>query len=334
MTQPSTTDLTWYDQRWQGDAHQWIAEQLAQVDHRILGPIEQPHVRPWSTALRVLTDAGPVWFKAGAPACSFEAGLACALADWVPKHVLRPFAADLERGWLLLPDGGPTLRAVLDADRDLHRWETVVRDYAELQITVAAGTEGMLALGVPDLRPDAMPGHLKRLLLEEAALLVGAPDGLAPDRLDRLRALLPEYARWCRRLAESGIPASVQHDDLHDGNVFAAADGYRFFDWGDASVAHPFGTLLVTLRSVAARFDLSPGDAVLRRIQDAYLESWTGQHDRASLLETLRLAREVTKVSRALSWRRALTAVPADGAGDYATAVPGWLEELLEPEPA
>ena len=82
------------------------------------------------------------------------------------------------------------------------------------------------------------------------------------------------------------LRASLQHDDLHDANIFVPYDGvgpYRVFDWGDASVAHPFTTLLVTLRVVAYRLELAGGAPELLRLRDAYLEPWTGEHDRATL---------------------------------------------------
>nr|WP_242623918.1 phosphotransferase [Micromonospora kangleipakensis] len=128
------------------------------------------------------------------------------------------------------------------------------------------------------------------------------------------------------------LPATIQHDDLHDGNVFVADDGYRFFDWGDASVAHPFGTLLVTLRSVAYAGELKPGDPALARLRDAYLEAWTDRHDRATLREVAGLAMRVATVSRSLSWRRALRSTDPARA-EYASAVPGWLEELFADGP-
>ena len=126
----------------------------------------------------------------------------------------------------------------------------------------------------------------------------------------------------------------MQHDDLHDGNVFAGADGYRFFDWGDASVAHPFGTLLVTLRSIAARRGLAADDdPALARLRDAYLEPWTDRYDRADPAWRRPAWRSrVAPVSRSLSWRRALdTADPSRA--EYADAVPGWLQELFAASP-
>ena len=65
-------------------------------------------------------------------------------------------------------------------------------------------------------------------------------------------------------MAASAVPMRLQHDDLHDGNVFA--DG-RVFDWGDASVGHPFGVLLVTSRVAADRFGVPDGDPLVLRLR-------------------------------------------------------------------
>ncbi|MEV6811171.1 phosphotransferase [Micromonospora sp. NPDC051296] len=324
------TDLT--DPRWRDAALDWVTEALARTGRRVAGPIE-PRVRPWSLVWRVPTDAGDVWFKANSPGTRYEAALLAALARLTPGRVLDPIAVDAARGWSLLPHGGATLREVTGGDADLGRWERVLSEYAELQRTTAAHVEELLALGVPDHRPEVLPALFAALLDDRPALLLGTPDGLTAEAYDRLRALLPAYADRCRWLAESGILPSIQHDDLHDGNVFVAATGHRFFDWGDASVAHPFGTLLVTLRSVAHVTGRDATDPALDRLRDAYLEPWTDGRDRAALRQLAEVAAGVTMVSRSLSWRRALaTSDPARA--EYAAAVPGWLEELLDIEPS
>ncbi|WFE95290.1 phosphotransferase [Micromonospora sp. WMMD987] len=350
----TTSDAAgWADAQWRSTAFDWVTGQLDRHGRRVTGPVE-PRVRPWSLVWRVPTDAGPYWFKANNPGTAYETVLLTELARRAPGRVLDPVAVDTGRGWSLLPDGGPSLREL--AAPDPGRWVDVLATYAGLQQAVAPGADELVALGVPDHRPAALPGLLADLLDDRAALLLGpegdppagdgppagngqdtgdgpsTADGMDAATLDRLRAYLPRFAEDCRRLADSGIPASVQHDDLHDGNVFGPADGYRFFDWGDASVAHPFGTLLVTLRSVAHTFALTEGDPVLLRLRDAYLEPWTDRHDRASLREIAGVAVRVTTVSRALSWRRALDTTDP-GRAEYASAVPGWLGELFAPMP-
>ena len=70
----------------------------------------------------------------------------------------------------------------------------------------------------------------------------------SPRTSTGVRAILPEYAERCELLAAFGIPETIQHDDLHDGNVFVRDGRNLFFDWGDSCVSHPFHTLVVTLR--------------------------------------------------------------------------------------
>ena len=82
----------------------------------------------------------------------------------------------------------------------------------------------------------------------------------------------------------------------HDGNVLAGDGGYRVIDWGDSGVAHPFATLLVTLRSVGNAFELGdwtpfgPAAPELERLRDAYLEPWSDRLARAELVRLVRIA--------------------------------------------
>ncbi|MFF5054549.1 phosphotransferase [Micromonospora sp. NPDC000663] len=318
-------------EEWRTRARLWVDEQLTRVGRRVTGPVE-PRVRPWSLVWRVPTDDGPVWFKANNPGTVHEAFLISALAELTPDRVLTPIAVDPEQGWSLLPHGGESLRDVLARDPDPAHWERVLPGYAALQLASASRADGLVAGGVPDHRPEVLAGLFAELLDDHGSLLIGAEGGLTPDQHERLRAEVPSYAERCRRLADIGIPATVQHDDLHDGNVFAGDAGYRFFDWGDASVAHPFGTLLVTLRSIRYASSLSADGAQLTRLRDAYLEAWTDRYDRRTLVEAADLAIGLAPVSRSLSWRRALATVD-ESRTDYADAVPGWLEELFADDP-
>jgi hypothetical protein len=59
---------------------------------------------------------------------------------------------------------------------------------------------------------------------------------------------------------------------------------------GDASVAHPFASLLVALRTMARTFELPADDPVLERFQDAYLESWRLGRDHGRFKIVLRPA--------------------------------------------
>jgi len=320
----------WTDAAWLDEVCDWVRARLTALGLTSTGPVEQPHVMPWSTALRVPTDQGPVWFKANAAGSLYEAPVAQLLLQHRVPHVLQPLAVDTARGWLLLPDGGPTLRT---QERDISVWEQVLPAYAELQRATADVADELVAAGAPDLRPARLPAVLDGLLADPEWLMLGQPDGITPERLTAVRGLRGNYASWCAELADSAVPATLQHDDLHDNNVLGSDGAWVFFDWSDACVAHPFGTLLVALRSAAHRRSLAADAPGVLRMRDAYLEAWTDLHDRRELLHLLRLAMRTAKVGRALSWQSSLAHLPPEQRGEDAAAVGGWVDDLLEPDP-
>ena len=318
----------WDEPDWQPAVEAWVRAQLA-PSIAMTGPLEPHLVRAWSAVLRVPTTDGAYWFKALAPGSAYEPRVVQLLTEWDAPAVLRPFALDVDAAWLLSRDGGLRLREVIEADRDLTHWERVLRAYAELQRSVETLADELLAAGLPDHRPDRMPTVLGDLLASPDDLLLGRPDGLTAEVHERLQALQPDYSRWCAELAATGVAPTVQHDDLHDANVFVDGTRYTVFDWGDASLGHPFTSLLVTFRTLADKFGLERGGPELRRLRAVYLEAWAEVAEPAALERAVELAVRTGAVGRSMSWLRAIGHLsPADRA-EHAAAVPGWLEELF-----
>lgn len=316
MTSPyavAAESTPWADPRWRERALAWIRERLGTG---IIGR-DEPRLRAWSITMRVRTDRGSVWFKANPPDSRFEAGLTEALASWAPDRVLTPLAVDAAEGWSLLPDGGPTLRAT---EPDLDAWTELVRQYADLQRSVAPRVAELLRIGVPDLRPNRLPARFDELA--DSAMVRAQLDA---EQYAALVSARPRLAEDCARLAASPVTASVDHSDLHEGQVFVADDGRSvFFDWGDASVGHPFTSLLVVSRVVAQRFE--PRD--VERLRDAYLEPWTAEHPIAELRATAEVAMRLGAVSRALSWSRVFPEAAHVLDGEHGEAVAYWLTQI------
>jgi hypothetical protein len=246
---------------------EWLAEALAWIRARVdvVGEIEQPHVRWWSTVLRVPTSDGDLFFKAVAPVHRFEPALTARLAELQPERVTEVVDVDPERGWFLMRDAGRRLRELIETRDDLHHWERVLPEYARLQLEVAPCADEFLAMEVPDARPAVLPDLFRELLARR-------PQGLTDEEHRNALAAVPRFEEMCRALAEDGLPETIQHDDLHDGQVFVRDGRYLVFDWGDSCVSHPLLSLTVTLRSIAWRSDLEPGGPELRRLRDVYLE--------------------------------------------------------------
>jgi hypothetical protein len=315
--------LTWTDPAWLRQATSWIRSHAT-----VSGAIAQPHVRWWSTVLAVPTPEGLLWFKAAAPVHAFEPGLVELLGRVAPGSVPELVALDRDRGWMLMRDAGERLREQMHAREDLSRWAEVLPRYAELQLAVVPCRDDLFAVGVPDQTLAVLPELLERLLADQE-LLVSGPDTLSPEEYERVLERVPAFVAMRDELAAFGIPETIQHDDLHDANVFVRDGRYVFFDWGDSSVAHPFQTLVVTLRYLAWRFELEPRAPELERARDAYLEPWTQFGTHRDLRRAFDLAYQVGTVSRALAHHRFLTAREPELRGDEAVAVANGLRLFL-----
>jgi hypothetical protein len=176
-----------------------------------------------------------------------------------PDLVAPPLAVDLETGWMLMSDAGRRLRELIPEERSLRRWLDVLPRYAELQLAFVDRVDELLDVGVPDLRMAALPAKYERLVTEI-------------DVEQRFRDAMPHVRALCERLSEFGVPETIQHDDLHDGQVFVRDGSELVMDWGDACVSHPFFTLSVTLEGVIAwGLDDEEDSEDLRPYRDAYL---------------------------------------------------------------
>jgi hypothetical protein len=278
----------WTDPHWLAAAHEWIESELAKAGLRRTGAIEQPHVRSWSTVLRVPTPAGDTWFKANTEALRYEAGLVTLLAARRPDCVPPLLAADLERGWMLMADAGTTLRHLQAEERDLSRWVDVLPLYAGVQLDLVGDVDELLALGVPDLRLSTLPERYARLVEEV-------------EVEQRFRAAVPRVAELSEQLAAYGIPETIQHDDFHDAQVFVRDGRYLLLDWGDACVSHPFCTLSVTLEGVLAwGLDDVENAVDTAPFRDAYLRPWADRFD-ADLAAACEVALRVGWAARAVN---------------------------------
>ena len=348
----------WEAPEWLAEAREWIAgaartEKVTAYyagEVTPTGPAEHIHARAWSTVLRVPTDRGSLFFKANMPLLKGEAALCQAIYRARPDAVLPVLAADRERGWMLVPDGGPTLRSFLNTEADLMHAEALVKLLAGLQIDLSSHVDTLLDLVPFDRRLERLPDLFEALLEDREAFLIGTEDGLSAAEYEQLRALAPRYRDLCERLAAYGIPYSLHHDDFHDANVFTGAPGkdgdlgavrssgkLRIADWAESAVAHPFQTMLICLRALADRagFPDAATDVpeqmhpALARLRDLYLEPWERYAPRARLVEAFNLAWRVGMVNRALTWRAVNQALEPPFGARGAYAVPGWLGEFL-----
>lgn len=311
----------------------WLDEQLAAAGIERTGEVAQPRVRPWGRVIQTSTTEGTVWLKAPGPTTAFEVPLYALLHRVAPDHVLEPIAVDVDRALLLLPDGGPALADRLTGTAFADEMSRVLVQYARMQRALAPHTDELLGLGVADMRPEAMPRQFREALAVVRSYLERVGSTAEREGFERVIAMEETVGSWCERLTALPGQPSLDHNDLHPWNILIARLGtgqVRFYDWGDAVLAHPFASMLVPLGFVQRGLDCRLDAPDLVAVRDAYLAVFADLGAHEELVEALELACRLGKVARALVWHRALTAGgPADD-GEFAGAPLETLTSILD----
>ena len=321
----------WSSDAFVEEARDWVADRIRPLGLALTGEWEQPHCRPWSSAIRFETDGGRLWFKVNGPGIRYEAALVDLLSRVVPDLVPPLVADDTDRAWTLTRDAGPVLRSVAPAEKLWEWWEGLVVRYAEAQVELAQHREAVLAAGVPEASPATLPGQAREVLADLAGR-APSDGGLTREEVAAVEALLPEYDEWCAALAGSGVPDSVQHDDLHSSNICwnGSVDTARIIDWGDTSFGSPLATMLCTMNSIAFHSGREVDDPLVLRVRDAYLEPFTAFAPRSELVGYVALARRTGAVTRAMAYQHAFDGEPQSAEAEMDWPVRGWLLETRE----
>jgi hypothetical protein len=305
-------ELPWEAAGWRARAERWIGGRIDALGLEPAGPVEDVKFRPWSAVLRTPTSGGDLYFKANLPALANEPELTRLLHRICPDRVLGVLADEPDEGWMLQADGGPVMASRLEGAEVVSGWEGMLRLYADVQVRAAGHVGELLDAGAPDRRLPQLGRLLEELGTERHAHLAGLVGDLAAE------------------LDGRGLPASIDHSDLNAWNVLAPGDRYVFFDWHEASVTHPFFSMVVATRALAHTHGVEPGSADGLRLRDAYLDAWAGYGSPESLRAALDLALRIGPLTRALAWARVLEDLPRSAAAEYADYVPGWLDDLQD----
>ncbi len=291
--------------------------------------MEQHKLRGWATVWRVTTAEGSWFAKQNCPGQQVEVPLMERLARLVPDRVVPVTAA--RDGFLLTPDQGPVFHET--AGGDLENWVRLAREAALLQRDLIPHHDVLAEIGMTELTPADAPGYVAARIEQYAALPGGDPRRLDDDLAVRLRANQPAVRRWAEEVGALGLPITLNHNDLHENNVFDVDGRLRFFDFGDSLMTEPLGVLLIPLNILGEKLGAGPDDPRLWRVAEAALEVWSDLVPLTTLRTALPAALQLGRLGRIESWVRCQPALSDDELADWGPVAAQWLATLAEHPP-
>ena len=257
--------------------------------------------RPWSSVYRVTFEKGQSYFKACGAGGKHEPMLLLFLESLGFPYLPIVQAVEAEQGWILMADSGTPFREISRGVDQLQVLAGMLPRYAEMQMATMQSVEPLLALGLPNRQVNYLPRLLETLLCcKEFDLYCDA------ESVKSLRTLaierLPALEVICGELSKSEYSASLDHGDLHLGNFLVKNNEHYLIDWGDASITHPFCSVMTTLETALDKFpkgDVAKASVYLR---DAYLEPWTRVESRERLLHDFERVLWIAHLVRALDF--------------------------------
>ena len=221
MVRSAEETSRWTEPSWRDEAERWIREHLSDLGLHPVAAIEQPHVRPWGTALHVRTNGGTLWFKANIAPLAYEAPL-LDLVGAGSASVPRLVAGDLTRGWMLMEDAGTKLSDVYRKGLPRAIWCELLGVYAQLQVDAAPAAGRLVAAGVPDRRLPTLVEGLRRVLGNDRLVRPGGDVALTDDELERAHEVLPAIENAVDVLAGLELPDSSSTTTcIHGTSAFA-----------------------------------------------------------------------------------------------------------------
>jgi hypothetical protein len=265
----------------------WIYHTEARWQHVFGDPkkhtLESLHqIRSSYTSAVVSAGSGKeaVYLKSVAPPFHQEIAITRRLAALHPSFLPTILQAH-ETEMLMMHVHGESV----GSHTSLATWAELAHCYAVIQSRSVSHVDSLLSDGCHDLRVTTVRQRLDLFPSRLESALKGTSAGLTEPEWDRLDFLLPHIARKLHCLETSGLPDSLEHGDLHVGNIRWISEKKHpvFLDWSHACVTFPFhgyGTLMLDDDWFAPESQTASA-----RVEWAYLSPWAAYVGERQLAE-------------------------------------------------
>ncbi len=308
-------------------AIQWAENEVTLLGYQLKGKAEIVRAMPWSVVSRLATDKGYVYFKQMSPQFAVEPYVLHYLYKNFASSVPQVIAHNNELQCFLMPEVGSRLREKLKLNYQLPLASLVLKSYAHIQLKTIQNTKQLLSLGIKDWRLSQLPAVFEQLLLQTELL---AHDGISAQEIESLHQLAPRFNAACEKLADFGIPESIEHGDFQDNNILTDDNGKVFInDWGDANVTHPFFSLGSWLDSASRHHGFHKGSERYQALTQAYLEEWQEYGDLNQLTDAFSASEYLRPILFCINFCRVASCPGMEELGEFKGYIATALREFI-----
>ncbi|WP_404350152.1 phosphotransferase [Sutcliffiella horikoshii] len=302
------------------EALEWIKHSAKELNLSSISDTETIKATDISLVQKCTFRNATLYFKATGKASEFEPLLTEELFLRNPKQIVEVIASHPDHPWMLMKElKGVSLRKT----KDKTRWKNCLQEYAHLQVKESRNLSRSVDIGVPDRRFAILKDEIEFHLLDLCHT------GLNKSETKIIMELKEELLEMCDSL-ENVVPYSLDHGDLHSGNIHVVGNDTVFFDWGDAAVSHPFFSTRIFWHALD---ELIESDSdwldIVNEFKPYYLEPWREFAPLADLEKALEVSDQLACVYRALGWHLYITPCRKDKE-DSKNKPAQWLRVLLE----
>jgi len=286
-----------------------LSDSLRSLGINAVGSISQIKNAYTSCVFRCPTDAGELYLKIPTKVFIREFEITRVLKDWDIVQLPEWAAFDEGLKTFLMRDMGG---ADLSTDASLVTMMAVVQSYAIFQKKAINLINLKEVYPFYDLTSTSLKSRMDSLVTDAVKLLRNSEFELNDQEIAGLLKRIPYWKALVGRIEVNPIPNSVDHGDLHAGNIRITEDGIIFFDWGWSAISHPFFSISSFLHSI--RKSITASDKLYLR--DTYLQEWQSYASMEQLVEIYQQIEELNylyhvvgdhnwleEVQKSLAWR-------------------------------
>jgi hypothetical protein len=194
-----------------------------------------------SCVLKINTEQGDFFCKRVLPEIfNNEPKITKLLSSFFPEDFPEIIYSNNDNGLIITKDFG---KDILSENKDFDNWLNAIKKFAQLQIKSIKHKDFLLKEGMFNRSLESMEEEILYYLNQDDKIFLNQDKGINSEEKQKLINSREKIKELYEKLSSYNIPETIEHGDLHSGNIAIKNNRIIFYDWSDCAISHPFMSL-------------------------------------------------------------------------------------------